>query len=274
MTDETSKVADTYDRDPGYEWGRLERDAYHSLEYRVTLHFLRKHLPTGGQILDAGGGPGRYALTFCRMGYQVHLLDISAGNIQLAREKFASESESVQRCLVDAAVGDLRDLSRFANESFDVVLCLGGPLTHISNPADRRKAVRELVRVARPGGIVAISVVGYLAVLRTIMSQLSDELLAPHFLPFLQSGDAPGPTRTIWHFFRAAELRELAESFDLQTLEMVGCQGLSSNLIEATNEIAKEPRKWKRWNELVLQTATDPAVVDTSEHILYIGRKS
>lgn len=44
------------------EWNRLVKDAYHALEFLVTMHYLRKYLPETGKILDAGGGPGRYAL--------------------------------------------------------------------------------------------------------------------------------------------------------------------------------------------------------------------
>ena len=58
------------------EWNRLVMDAYHSLEFLVTMHYLRKHLPETGKVLDAGGGPGRYAIELCRAGYAVILLDI------------------------------------------------------------------------------------------------------------------------------------------------------------------------------------------------------
>lgn len=53
---------------------------------------------------------------------------------------------------------------------------------------------------------------------------------------------------------------------------MVGCEGLSTGLPEATNTVAEDPTKWKRWVELVLETATEPAIVDMAAHILYIGR--
>ena len=73
------------------------------------------------------------------------------------------------------------------------------------------------------------------------------------------------------HFFRAFELQRLAESCGLTTLEMVGCEGLSTGLPEATNTVAEDPTKWERWVELVLETATEPAIVDMAAHILYIG---
>ena len=58
------------------EWRRLVKDAYHGLEFQTTLHFLEEHLPRKGLVLDAGGGPGRYAIELARQGYEVVLLDI------------------------------------------------------------------------------------------------------------------------------------------------------------------------------------------------------
>jgi ubiquinone/menaquinone biosynthesis C-methylase UbiE len=148
-------IAEAYNRDPQREWQRLVKDPYHSLEFLVTMHHLRKHLPPTGKVLDAGGGPGRYALELCRAGYEVVLLDISSALIDLAREQFKAEPQAVQDRLREFHVGDVRDLSRFETGTFDAALCLGGPLTHISAAADRDRAVAELVRVARPGAAVS-----------------------------------------------------------------------------------------------------------------------
>jgi SAM-dependent methyltransferase len=273
MHDETRAVAETYDRDTEREWQRLVKDPYHSLEFLVTMHHLRRHLPPAGKILDAGGGPGRYALELCRACYEVVLLDISSALIDLAREQFRAEPQAVQDRLRESHIGDIRDLSRFETGTFDAVLCLGGPLTHISEPPGREKAMAELVRVARPGATVCISVVGYLAVLRTVLVLFSDDLLKSSFQPLVECSDDFGPTGTIWHFFRAAELRQLAESHGLETVEMAGCQGLSTGLVEATNLLIQDEAKWRVWTDLVVETSTEPAVVDMAEHILYIGRK-
>jgi len=266
-------VAQRFDRDPQHEWERLERDAYRSLEFTVTMHHLRRHLPAGSKILDAGGGPGRYTRALCRAGHDVVLLDLSAGLIALAREKMAAEPPAVQRRLLESTIGDIGDLSQFDAGRFDAVLCLGGTLSFISEPAGRAEAVAELVRVARPGGLVFLSVMGRLAVLRTILADFSDELLDASLEKLVEQGDSfVKVTGTEWHFFRADELRALAESCGLVTIEMAGCQGLSSNLVEATNRAAEDEAKWERWKELVIETSTEPALVDVSEHMLYIGR--
>lgn len=50
---------------------------------------------------------------------------------------------------VTAVVGDARRLP-WANESKDAVL-MAGPMYHLTEPAERRVAVREAIRVLRPG---------------------------------------------------------------------------------------------------------------------------
>ena len=264
------KIARVYDSNTEREWQRLVRDPYHSLELYTTLQSVYKYVPSGSTILDAGGGPGRYAIELCRNGYRVTLLDLSAGSIALAQKKFADEVESVRSNLVDSSVGDVRDLSRFSPHSFDAVMCLG-PLSHIEHADGRRKAILELMRVTRPGGIIAISVSGYFAMLRTVLMQVSDELLDPAYQMLMDRGDNT-VSGMLWHFFRADELRHLAESCGLHTVAMLGCEGLSSSLRDATNQLAQNDAKWQRWLELVMRMAAEPAVVDMAEHILFIGR--
>lgn len=265
-----NNVAEEYNKDPEREWNRLVKDSYHSLEFLVTMHYIRKWFPPNGKVLDGGGGPGRYSIELSRAGYNVVLLDISSELITIAKDKFKSEREAVQNRLLEFVVGDIRDLSRFETDYFDAVLCLGGPLTHISDEVDRITAMSELVRVAKPGAVVCISVMGYLAMLRTVLMQASHELIDPSYHELINQGNNL-VSGMVWHFFRADELKHLAESCGLTTLEMAGCEGLSTGLPEATNRLGEDEAKWKQWMELVLETSAEPAVVDMAEHILYVG---
>jgi SAM-dependent methyltransferase len=267
-----TNVADFYTQGAAREWERLEQAPYQHLEFQVTLHFLRKHLPPEGVILDAGGGPGRYALALSREGREVVLCDLAPGNIALAREQFTGEPEAVRARLREAQVADIRALP-YADSTYTAVLCLGGPLSHLPDPMDREQAVRELVRVAAPGGLVVLTGIGALAVLRTIIMICPHELVDGSLDTFSNDGNSPGPGGMLWHWFRAAELRELAESAGLTTLEMAGCQGLSTGLEEATNRLAANEEQWQRWLDILLATATEPPVVDMAEHLLYVGRK-
>lgn len=265
-----NSVAQIYNQDPEQEWQRLALDPYHSLEFLVTMHYLQKYLPPGGKILDAGGGPGRYSIELCKIGYEVILLDLASGNIALAQKKLKAQPQVVQKRLLEFVVGDVRDLTRFESDSFDAILCLD-PLTYLNEEVDRIQAVSELVRVVKPGGLVYISGRGYLALPRTLLKIANDYFLDLVFATFIETGDIPIQGHTC-HFFRADELGQLAESCGLSTVEMAGCAGLSASLSEATNLLAQDEAKWECWIDLVLETASEPAVVDMAEHILYVGR--
>lgn len=72
----TEAVRDYYATFDQREWTRLESPAGR-LEFAVTTALLEAHLPSSGEVLDLGGGPGRYTRWLLDRGYTVTLADLS-----------------------------------------------------------------------------------------------------------------------------------------------------------------------------------------------------
>jgi len=271
-------VKNWFAKTAGHEWKRLRRNPYHQLEFTVTTHFLEKYLPKKGLLLDAGGGPGRYTIALAKKGYDLILLDLVKEMLELAKRKI--KREGVQHKVKQIVEGSVTDLSMFKNETFDGVLCLGGPLCHLLDSKLRETAARELVRVAKTGAPLFVSVIGRLGLLKTILYRLPDEIRDCHH--HLEVGDyIPGvlPRKevtgfTAAHWFMPEELKELFEGLHVETLDLVALEGLSSHLERATNRLQKDEEKWSMWVDIVLKTCNHPSVVGTAEHILYIGKKA
>src|SRR4029450_8326417 len=115
------------------EWERLEHPTQGALEFAINKAWIHKFLPQpGGRILDIGGGPGRYSIWLASQGYRVTLADLSPDLLTIAREKAVEEGVELEVIVEANAV----DLSRFADNSFDAVLCLG-PMYHLLEERDR-----------------------------------------------------------------------------------------------------------------------------------------
>ena len=254
------------------EWRRLVRDAYHRLEFMTTLHFLEKYLPPQGLILDAGGGPGRYTLELARRGYQVVLLDMTPANLEFARRQLKRTKLSAR--VSSLVEGSIVDLSQFTDGTFDAVICLGGPLSHVLDAGKRDRAISELIRVAKSGAPVFVSVIGLLSLLIVELILFQDELEMPHFTQIRDTGDYEG-TRgfTACHFFLPEELQNSFHGKGVITLEMAGLEGISSHHRKQLNLLAKNEPRWKTWLETHFLTCTHPSVVGISEHMLIVCRK-
>ena len=136
-----------YDR--GTEEGRLADSG--RLEFLRTRELLARFLPAPPvTVLDVGGAAGAYALPLAAEGYEVHLVDPVALHVEQALAASAAQPDAP---LASAVVGDARALP-FDDESADVVLLLG-PLYHLTEAADRTRALREARRALRPGGLLA-----------------------------------------------------------------------------------------------------------------------
>lgn len=255
------------------EWQRLIRDAYHRVEFETTLHFLEKYLPKRGCILDAGGGPGRYTIELAKRGYEVVLLDLTPANLDLARRRI--KRAQVQNQVADIIEGSIVDLSQFPDNSFDAVLCLGGPLSHVVDRRKRAKAISELTRVTKKGAPLFVSVMSHLSLLVVVLTQFPHEIELPQFNRARDKGDIDGKTGfTACHFFLPEELRQAFSTRRMKILEMAGLEGLGSNHRKEINQLAKTPRRWKIWLKTHFQTCTHPTVVGISEHMLIVCRKT
>jgi ubiquinone/menaquinone biosynthesis C-methylase UbiE len=273
MQKEIKLTLESYREDVQREWDRLQRDPYHKLEFDTTLRFLKKYLPKKGKILDAGGGPGRYSVELARQGYDVTLLDLVPEHIEFAKNKI--EESKVSNKIKDALVGTITDLSRFEDNSFDAVLCLGGPLSHVHPESDRKKAVKELVRVAKTNAPIFVSVMGKLGTLTKFHKWINELKDTKHFREFYEKGDDYqwNKGRSFAHFFELKELKSLFEE-KVEFLEDVGLEGLATPSAESFNDLAeKEPKALRNWMEMHYKTCTNPSVVDTSVHLMVIGRK-
>jgi SAM-dependent methyltransferase len=111
--------------------------------------YLLPHVKSGATLLDIGCGPGTITADLASLVTpgRVTALEVTDAALGLARAEIARRGiESV-----DFAVGDVHALD-FADDSFDIVHA-HQVLQHVGDPVT---ALREMRRVTRPGGIVAV----------------------------------------------------------------------------------------------------------------------
>ncbi|MBU3907160.1 MAG: class I SAM-dependent methyltransferase [Nanoarchaeota archaeon] len=258
------------------EWKRLKRDAFHRLEWDTTMIFLKRYLPKKGLVLDAGGGPGRYTIELAKKGYDVILLDLAPGNLELAKRKI--KKERIERRVKEIVEGSITNLSMFKDNSFDAVLCIGGPLSHISIEKERKKVINELARVAKKNAPIFISVMGKYGVMLNALKRWPGEVeMDKHFKELWKYGED-----NLWlggkgycHFFTIEELEKLVKD-ELKIIETVGLEGLASVNQEELSKISKSkkfPKAYKNWLDSHYHLCTQRTIANLSNHFLIIGRK-
>jgi ubiquinone/menaquinone biosynthesis C-methylase UbiE len=117
----------------------------------ATRELLARCQISGGEtILDVGCGVGATPAFIAReYGCRVYGIDIREHMVERANE--TAQREGVPD-LVQCRVGDAQDLP-FENDRFDAVITE----SVTAFPEDKQKAVREYVRVTKPGGFVGLN---------------------------------------------------------------------------------------------------------------------
>ncbi|MDQ6775708.1 MAG: class I SAM-dependent methyltransferase [Actinomycetota bacterium] len=131
-----------------FVWGLGDYPSFAQLlDGAARLTVERSGVSEGERVLDVATGNGNAAVWAARAGARVTGLDLSPQLLESARARADEEGLGI-----DWVEGDAEDLP-FADDEFDRVLSVFGA---IFAPRHERTAA-ELLRVARPGGTVALT---------------------------------------------------------------------------------------------------------------------
>lgn len=261
------------------EWDRLEQNLQGRIKFLIHQNYLEKYVPEGLRVLDAGCGPGRFALELTRRCACLTMVDISPVQLGMARERLleAGLLEKVE-ALICLDIIDLQDLE---DASFDVVVCYGAVVSYIYDRYET--ALKELVRVLRPGGRFLISVCSLYGTLQLIDPYDEDQFLEPadsHIdWQAVLSGDGvvysrPGSSefRQPMVLFTSRGLQNALEKEGLRVVEMAAVNPIVSEASKIPR-ITANPKASAALAELELALCSQPGLVDTGEHLLAVAEK-
>jgi SAM-dependent methyltransferase len=264
-------------RDPLHDYYELGRerdrldDAAGALEFVRTKELILRHLPDRPCVVaDIGGGPGRYSIWLAGLGHTVRHRDV----VPLHVEQAAEASDHLDG--VEVAVGDARDLD-LADDSVDAVLLLG-PMYHLQDVAERRRALAEARRVVKPGGLLFIAAISRWAA--RLHGVLTEQLYIdrPEIVAFLPQIEQTGVVAPRHHAsftgyaHRPEELADEVRAADLDLVELVNVEGPAALLGDLAERLADADHA-----SVVIDSARAlehvPELLGCGPHMLAIARR-
>ena len=263
-------IAAYYEQSP--EEARLDSGAS-QLEALRTRELIERHAsPPPATIVDVGGAAGAYAGWLAEAGYSVHLLDAVPRLVAEAERRSAFLTRPIASC----EIGDARALPH--PDSFADIVLLLGPLYHLTEAADRARALDEAARVLKPGGFLFAAGISRWA---SALDGLARDLFGdPRYVNIierdLEDGQHRNPTEQFYfttaYFHRPDELRGEVDRAGLLVEGVFGLEGPGWFLPDFADRWA-DPRRRADLLRLARAFEADEAILGVSAHLLAVARK-
>lgn len=233
------------------------------VEFINTVKFVEKYLKSGDRILDIGAGAGEYSIYFANKGFDVDALELSNQNIRDFKAKMKPEMKPEMKLTLTQ--GNALDLSMYEDETYDIVLLMG-PLYHLKDDKDKKKAIEEAKRVCKKEGIIAFAFITHDMIFMTELSY-NDHYFA--------TGDYDHETMRLndfpFVFKTVEESRRLLEECGIVIKHAVAVDGPSELMADKINAMNDE--EYRQYLKYVDMICEKPDMLGMSNHLLYIGKK-
>jgi ubiquinone/menaquinone biosynthesis C-methylase UbiE len=240
---------------------------YHlkALEKRIYLDIIGPYLskiPGFSDIIDAGGGIGRFAIDLARSGHRIQVVDSSRTALKKALKHFQKEGLSD----FGLHLGDIADLSMFSDNYFDAVLAIES----VCYCDDPKRALKELVRVTKKRGLIIISVEGKYG------GMLSEPAVSHgNISEISRNGRLCVKGHLYVTYYTQVSLNKLLDECGIEVIRMCGshyvADGAMSRLLEV-GRLADEDYK-EEMLKVEKLCRKDPVLKDLARAWVAVGRK-
>jgi SAM-dependent methyltransferase len=196
---------------------------------------------------------------------------MSTALLEKCRESILAEGFADR---VRFVVADARDLGAVTGDGFDAALLMG-PLYHLVAEPDRNRALKEVSKRLRAGGILFTALISRLGILGDVMKDIpgwieDQAAVRSHLERGRRPDDAPrGGFRG--YFAQVPEIAPLHEAIGFETVTLAAVEPAISADDESYNRLGAKQRQL--WLDLLYEISTDRSILGASRHLLYIGRK-
>ena len=233
------------------------------LEFITTMHYIQMFAPKGCKILEIGAATGAYSISLAKMGYNVTAVELVERNLQVMKQR----AEGIEN--ITCLQGDALDLSRFEDNSFDIVLNLG-PMYHLFNKEDQMKAIAETLRVCKTSGtamfafIPSYQTIWYVGIKNNSMKEVEKQLT--------EAGELKLSPETLFATYEIEDFKSQFNKANTTLLKLVSTDSVGPLLTDRFEQVSDEDyENFVKWH---LKTCEKPEILGTTCHVLYICKKN
>ena len=245
------------------EDSRLQRTRHGQLEYAVTMHYIHRFAVPDARVLEIGAGTGRYSIALAREGMSVTAVELVESNLAVLREN----SRGIEN--LQSFQGDATDLSRFEDQSFDVALVLG-PLYHLYETEDVRKAIDEAIRVTKKDGVILFAFISVYGIMYA--NYLSGNWAAGQEENFTEDYKIRHFKEQLFTGYDVTEFEKLFDGKPVQYISTTGTDGILES-VEDRADFQITDEDFPAFVNWYLTFSEKRELLGSTNHLLYICRK-
>lgn len=234
-----------------------------TVEFVTSMKYIHQYLPKNGQgkILDIGAGTGRYSIPLSEEGYFVTAVELVKYNLGILKSKGSN---------VTAFQGTALNLSRFADNTFDVTLIFG-PMYHLHSHQDKVSALLEAKRVTKVGGTILVAycmneycILTYGFKENNIKECIEKKMVTEDFHCVLEPKD-------LYDYVRIEDINKITQQSGLERIKIISADGPANYMRPILNAMDEET--FHQFIKYHLATCERQDLIGASAHTVDILKK-
>lgn len=226
-----------------------------NIEFITAMKYIHEYIKEGYSILDVGAGTGAYSIPLRDEGYDVTAVELVKQNLKY-----------MEKANINCYQGSAVNLSKFKDNSFDIVL-LFGPMYHLLSMDEKIKALEEAKRVSKKYIFISYCMNEFALIYHGFMEGYIKEDIKniDNNFKILKDND------NLYSYVRLEDINYLKDKCNLKRVKIINQDGPTEYIKKNVNNMDDET--YDLFIKYHLSTCERPELLGAGRHILDILEK-